>query len=457
MINKQFAAKALHYIELFGIITTLALLPIDRFPYLHTVPLRLGLVSLVCLIIATCFRLYQLYKARDLKLKKLLLVAAVLTLPFIAYGLSVTYAIDSKQALSATYLFGLGITRAFAFCVLLSTNVQLRRISEKTIYIVTAVVVAFGLFQFFFDVFGAHTIITDLKSCCTSNSTYVFPRVHSTALEPLYFDHYLMIPIWLLTFRFLRNKKSRSDKRLIVLFVATTTLFILTVARSATIGLIFASTIFIIALWKTEGFKRFLVYASKLWGAAILLTILFVGVSGIAANFIDKTAQYAPRGLGSISLFGSHAIDFDDGSSKTRYELWPKAIGYFKEEPLTGVGADNSRIRLNREEYNKGVETKKLQPFNNDAIGYIVEFGLLGISLILPLLILLVYVVRHNFKQKLAHWATPFVFVLIGMAVQSNFFHSVLLTRTWFVIGMLLFIYVSPETDSSKITRVKKI
>lgn len=450
MINKQFAKKILHYIEYFGIITTLALLPIDRFPYLHIIPLKLGLVSLSCLAIATIFRLYQLVKTKDASLKRLTLVAVVLSLPFVAYAVSITYAIDTKQATTATYLLGLGIIRAFAFCVLLSTNIQLKRVSEKTIYIVTAVVVAFGLFQFFFDVFGARTVITDLRNCCTSNSTYVFPRVHSTALEPLYFDHYLMIPIWLLSFRFLRNKSSRRDKRLILLFIATATLFILTIARSATIGLIFASILFIISLCRTENFKTYLVYMSKLWGISILLTIAFIGISGIAAQFIDKTAQYRPEGLGSISLFGSHAVDFVDGSSQTRYNLWPKSIGYFREKPLTGVGADNSRIRLNMEDYEKGIDKKKLQPFNNDAIGYIVDFGLLGVALVMPLVVMILIVARFAMNKKFTPWAAPFVFILSGMAIQSNFFHSILLTRTWVVIGILMVMYVVPEVPEIK-------
>jgi len=438
---KKYIARFINYAEIIGIVVTIILLPIDRLPYLHVIPLNLGLLSLLLLSVATVARLWQVVTSRRLNdLRFYFLIGTVLVLPVFGYLFSSLFAIDRPFALHATLILAAVTLRAFCFFVLLKETPALWNIMKKTIYAVTGVVVFFGLFQFFLDVWGASTAVTDLKNCCTSNSTYVFPRVHSTALEPLYFDHFLMIPIWLLTFDFWRNKSSRNNKKLVVLFLAVTVLFILTIARSATVGLIIASIIFCVAAWNKEKFRSFIGYMTKLWLLAIIVAAALIIMSGVASLFIDKTAQYEGRGVNSLSLFGSHAVDFNDGSSQTRYSLWPKSIAYFKESPLVGVGPDNSRIKLDLDNYNSGVDPAKLQPFNNDLIGLVVDTGIVGILSFLPLLITLLYGIYRQFRNSWSHAYAAFTLILIGMLVQSNFFHSLLLTRTWFVIGIFLIV-----------------
>lgn len=439
MISNERFIKALRRIEVFGLIITLALLPLDRLPYINKIPLNLGLISAIFLFAATLARLgIVLQQKRFVDLKRYFFVGCLLILPVVGYGLSTSYAIDRSFALGATIILAAVAARAFSFFVLISETPSYWRLVKRTIYVMTAVVVAYGFFQFFFDVWGAPTNVTELRRCCTSNSTYVFPRVHSTALEPLYFDHFLMIPLWLLTFDFLKNKLFRKDRRRVILFILTVTLFILTIARSATIGLIIAGIIFYLGARKVSGFRQFLKFMSKAWGVAVIASILLILMSGVAAIFIDKSAQYANRGAGSLGLFGGHYVDFDDGSARTRYDLWPKSIDYIKEEPLTGVGADNSRIRLNKEAYSKGVSIEKLQPFNNDLIGLVVDLGLIALFAFGPLVVAIVYSLYKMFKKAWAVTVAPMGLALIGMLIQGNFFHSLLLTRTWVVIGLVL-------------------
>lgn len=432
--------------ELSGLIVTLVLLPIDRLPYLQKIPFNLGLVSAILLFLAVIIRLsLVLHQKRFADFKKYFLVGVLLILPVAGYAISSLYALDRDFALSATMLLAVVASRAFSFFVLINETPAYWQTVKKTIYIVTAAVVVYGFFQFFFDVWGAPTSITELRSCCTSNSTYVFPRVHSTALEPLYFDHFLMIPLWLLAFDFLKNKANRKNKWLVALFVLIATLFILTIARSATVGLIVAGIIFYFGARKLPNFGHYLKFMSKVWGLAVVTAIILVLMSGIAALFIDKTAQYASKGAGSLGLFGSHYVDFDDGSAQTRYDLWPKAVEYISEEraprPLVGVGADNSRIWLNWREYKEGTPIEKLQPFNNDFLGLVVDLGIIALLTFGPLVAASIYSIYKLFRSAWASAAAPMALALIGMVIQGNFFHSLLLTRTWVVIGLLLTLF----------------
>ena len=438
--------RSIDTLGLVGVIATLVLLPLDRLPYAHHIPFSLGFISLVVLLLATAGRLFDRCLEKDwAQLKRYLFVGLLIALPAIGYLVSITYAIDRAFALSATKLLLAVVLRAFCFFVLISETPALWGTIKKTIYIVTGAVIGFGLFQYFFDVFGASQHITDLRSCCTSNSTYVFPRVHSTALEPLYLDHYLMIPLWLLTFDFWRDKATRKNKLLLALFIGTATIFILTVARSATISLILAAAIFYAGARKAHDFKKFFKYMLKAWGSAVLLAAVLVLISGIAAIFIPKNSIHHNSGVGSLGLFGSHAVSIDDGSAKTRYSLWPKAIGYIEEKPLQGVGAYNSRIRLNLSQYKQGAEPSGLQPFNNDLLGILVDLGLLGILVFGPLFVALTLIVYRLYKSEWQATTAPLALALIAMLLQSNFFHSLLLTRLWVVIGLLLpLLYISP-------------
>lgn len=431
--------KFADFAELLGIIITLALLPVDRLPYVHYTPFYLGFISLVLLLIAVLRRSIDLIKAKDAaKIKRYLVIGSLLALPVIGYGISSFYAIDKAYAMSATKTLLAVCLRAFCFFVLVCENPALWRVIRKTVYITTAIVLAFGFYQFFLDVFGASPKFTDLRRCCTSNSTYVFPRVYSTALEPLYLDHFLMIPIWLLTFDFLRDKKTRQNARLKLLFLATATLFILTIARSATIALIIAGLVFLAGLRWLSKEKPFIFFMAKRWAASIGIALALVLVSGIAAIFIPKSSIYNDSGFGSLKLFGGHAVDVNDGSARTRFDLWPKSVGYFEEKPIDGVGANNSRIRLDLNDYRRGVNPNQLQPFNNDLISLIVELGLLAVVFFGPIVVLAIVALVRAYRSGWKGLGAPFALVVIGMLIQGNFFQSLLLTRLWVVLGLLL-------------------
>jgi O-antigen ligase len=258
-----------------------------------------------------------------------------------------------------------------------------------------------------------------------------------------------MIPLWLLTFDFWKNKSTRSNRRLQILFIATAALFILTVARSATIGLIISGLVFLWGLDQLNKHRDYLKFIAKAWGSALLLALVLVLVSGVVAIFIPKNAIHNDSGLSSLKLFGGHAVDVNDGSARTRYDLWPKSIGLIEKHPLEGAGANNSRIELNIEKWRQGAAPNRLQPFNNDLIALAVDLGLLALVFFGPLFAFLLRAFYQLFKKGWNSIAAPFALILVGMLIQGNFFQSLLLTRLWVVIGLLLAFLYTPSLDQA--------
>ena len=436
-----------------GVVVSIVLLPIDRMPYLHHIPFKLGLVSLVLMSIGTLWHLGILAKHKSYQsLKRYLLIGLVLALPVVAYAQSYFYAIDRQYTLGATKFLLAVVLRAFCFFVLVSERPQLWRLIKRVVYIVTAAAVGFAFFQFFFDIFGASQRVTDLRSCCTSNhSTYIFPRVHSTSIEPLYFANFLLIPIWLLIVDMLHSEKLRRSWRHLLLLGASSTIALLIVSRGAILALLAGGFILFWSLRQAKQ-RKFWLFLLKLWGAVVIFTILLVALAGVASKISPKVAiNGANAGVGgNVKIFSSHAVNIIDDSAQTRYKLWPKALTYFKEKPLQCVGAYNSRIRLNINKYHRGYGPTYLQPFNNDFIGLVVDLGLIGLVAFAPLVGLILLAIYRLYKGGWRGEAAAMGLIMVGMLIQSNFFHAILLTRLWVVVGLLLTLYAYPDKTLRK-------
>jgi hypothetical protein len=83
-------------------------------------------------------------------------------------------------------------------------------------------------------------------------------------------------------------------------------------------------------------------------------------------------------------------------------------------------------------------DANTLQPINNDFLTYVSEAGLVGVALAVPLVWLIVRALRATVRARLDHPAAPYAFALVGMALEGSVFQSLLLLRTWVVIGLLL-------------------
>lgn len=442
------------FISNLGLVLSVALLPTDRFPYLHYTPLKLGAISLILLLTGTIYSLYKaLMEKRYREIKKYTLVCTIFLLLPLGYLLSTVYAVDRGLAIGATKALLLAVIRSLCIYILLAEKTVSWLIFKKSIYIVTFIIVIFGFFQFFGDVFGMSQKFTDLKDCCTSNSTYVFPRIHSVSIEPLYLANFLLIPFWFLSFDLLRPKIKKTTRTVLtLLFVLTTSLFITTNARSAFLGLSVGLILFLHIQINSAAIVTIL----KRWFLPLFLSTVFaltlILMSGKAATHIQKQAINGSEGGAreSIQLFTSHAVNPADDSAKTRFSTWPKAYSYFKERPFTGYGAYNSRIVLNSNQENNKPGAL-LQPFNNDYLGIIVDLGLLGIILLFPIIYMIGFSVLDMRKGIINKRLAPVLLIVISSSFQSLFFHSILLPRTWVFLALISLIFFDKRLSDDSI------
>ncbi|QQR52811.1 O-antigen ligase family protein [bacterium] len=398
-----------------GLILTAALMPLDRlqdlataFPYAATIAFLL-MIQYPAVVLLT---------RRRVRLSPI--IALAMGLPLVSAAVTSASAYSQALAWSTTALLVFVVVRGWLAAQFISRG-QLE-IFERAVLIVAALVAVFGCYQYVGDVYGLSNAWTGLLASYSSTATYPFPRVQSVALEPLYLAHYLLLPIGLMLVRALRRQwRVHWLERLNLVLVLT--VFLLTLSRGAILGLVMSLVVLLIGArsW------RLLWYIARYGLAAIVLTTGFVAWAGS----VQKQS--------TVGIFAGHAVDLNDESARTRYDLWPQAWEIFRAYPLDGVGPYNSRLLVHdKEPTADATAVAKLQPLNNDYLAYVAEQGVVGILLVLPLAALVLMALWAVWQQRFVHPAGPYAFAMIGMAFEANAFHSILLLRTWIVIGLLV-------------------
>lgn len=300
---------------------------------------------------------------------------------------------------------------------------------EKTTLIMTVLLVVFGYFQFFGDIIGVPPSITAMLGQYRSFTAFPFPRVHSLSLEPLYFSNYLLLPLAILAIRLRQKLTKKRQWQYSALFIVSLALLVSSVSRSAILGLVVSGLIYLIVIRKDTA------YIKRVAGLTAVSLVL-VGGLVFSVKVLPKI-EFKSKANQAFSIFGTHITNLNEGSAKTRYELWPRALELIKQHPVLGIGLNGSRGALHPDEVaNKKYDS--LQPINNDYLVVLVEQGLLGILGFVPLVILLMKIIIETIKRNYKNLSAPYVLALIAVAVQVNSFGGLALLRTWVLFGMLV-------------------
>lgn len=398
-----------------GLVLTAALLPLDRLNNLAT---SFPYAATVALLLMIQYPLVVLVTRRQLRLSPV--IALAMGLPLVAAAVSSGTAYSPALAWSTTSLLVFVVLRGWL--VAQFGSLKQLEVFEKAVLVVAGLVAVFGLYQFVGDLYGLSGAWTGLLARYSSTATYPFPRVQSVALEPLYLAHYLLLPVGIMLVRALRRgfQVHWAEKLNLVLMLAV---FLLTLSRGAILGLVLSLVVLVVGArsWKLVG------YLARYGLLAVLLTAAMVAWAGS----VQKQS--------TVSIFAGHAVDLNDESARTRYDLWPQAIEIFREHPLDGVGPYNSRLLVHdTAPLSNENEVAKLQPLNNDYLALLAEEGVVGILLVLPLVGLVLVAMRAVWRRRFQHPAGAYAFALVGMAFEANAFHSILLLRTWIVVGLLM-------------------
>ncbi len=352
---------------------------------------------------------------------------SILFLPLLAGLLSLPSSVAAGFSQASLVLLFTALLKAWLI-VTLASRQELERFA-KFVLIVAAAVVAFAYFQVIGDLAGLPANLTYLLPHYSSQSTFILPRPQSVSLEPLYFAHYLFLPLGILVYDILRKRRGIWRFGLLA---ASLGMIILTASRGALLGLVMIGLI--------GGYS---IIFTRIKRRKLLLALTLLAVSVLVAGVITLFGYYqkspvrevvgVPRTAGALIR---HLVDFNDRSANTRYELWPRAIELIEQRPVTGVGFFASRVALHPGLSPAAATTA--QPLNNDYLSYLAEVGWLGLVVTLPLIVMLLWRFSQVVASGLRHQATPYVLALVGMAVQACTFQSILLLRTWVVVGLII-------------------
>ncbi|MFH1425999.1 MAG: O-antigen ligase family protein [Candidatus Kerfeldbacteria bacterium] len=285
-------------------------------------------------------------------------------------------------------------------------------------------VTLFGLYQFVGDIIGLPPEITGLRELYTKE-ILGFPRVQSTALEPLYFANYLLVPLSVLLSLFLARDRSMKSWMVIGLFGLGLVNLVLTVARGGYIG--FAASALVLLAYYFFQLKLFtwrnLFYAAAAGIAGIVLVTQVIGFDVISTQF-----------LGHVSGV------FEGASFSERVDMFSVAEEAWRQHPVVGIGSGS--FGPFESWHPLVVPEQGWRIVNNEYLELLAENGTLGFAAMVA--VFLVVIIRS--VKALTVKADPYIKTVlvaffaafVGILVQYNTFSILYIVHIWFVIGMLI-------------------
>ena len=344
---------------------------------------------------------------------------------FIAAILGVLHAPNIQRSFFVLLfiIFTCGISILLPFLIL--TKKQIEQLLFF-LYISFGIVTIFGVYQFIGDWIGLPPAVTGLRELYTKE-ILGFPRVQSTALEPLYFANYLLVPLSILLSLFMGRVHFFKPSVFAVLIGLGVLNVVLTVARGGYIAFFVSACILLLYYffqlqlftWRNVGYAA---------AAGILgLIVLFQVVS------FDKVIR---QFTGHVSLSGI----LSGASYNERVEMFQVAENAWREHPIVGIGPGS--FGPYEAEHPYIMPDHGWRIVNNEYIELLAENGLIGL---LSLLVLFGIVILRSIKallqtkDRFIHAVLLGVLAgFIGILIQYNTFSILYIVHIWFTIGLLI-------------------
>lgn len=329
--------------------------------------------------------------------------------------------------------YSLGVLLLTAFTIFFSWMIpQLVTSKEKLLRVVWVLLLSatlvgvFGVFQFVGDTIGLPTSVTGLRELYTKD-VFGFPRIQSTALEPLYFANFLLLPIGLL-YAFFLNKRSPLRQWLSFLLLGLLGVnLVLTVSRGGYVAL--AVVLFVITLASLRHFLklRTLIPLALSFVVVLLLVTQLLGAGDI-------------QGI-NIETFTTHVQNVFFGASYAeRIETIEQAQAAFGSSPWVGIGPGS---------FGPWVATHPLvEPdggwriVNNETVEVLAETGLLGFLAIVSVVLILIF---RSMKTLIRPGDITVKLILLGAfaaflgaLAQYQTFSILYIMHIWFLVGLLV-------------------
>lgn len=280
----------------------------------------------------------------------------------------------------------------------------------------------FGIYQFVGDLVGLPTSLTGLRPQYTK-AILGFPRVQSTALEPLYFANYLLIPLGVAISLFLSRTSKIKPLWLLALLGIGGLNLVLTVSRGGYIA--FAVLIGVLGIVLLKDVLR---------PRVIISAIICISIVGLAAfRFLNAGEQ--------LTNFVEHVGNIFGGASYVeRVETFEIANRIWDEHPLVGIGPGGFGPYASFHPLITPSEGYKI--VNNEYIELLAETGILGllayITMVGIIIVRSVKAWRKGTDPYLRAVLVGLMAAYLGILVQYNTFSVLYIMHIWVLIGLIV-------------------
>lgn len=316
------------------------------------------------------------------------------------------------------------MTASLVVPIMVNTQEKLVRVLQ-VLGAALLIVGAFGVYQFVGDWIGLPNSLTGLRALY-SKDVLGFPRVQSTALEPLYYANYLLLPLSVLASLFLaRQSKVFAQWQVIGLLGLGLLNLVLTVARGGYIA--FAASVCVLLAYYFFTMRlltpRNLSYAFAIVGVVVIAATQFLQIGAVA----DKAI--------------THVTDLFAGASyNERVETFEIATQAFQQYPLFGIGVGSFGPYAS---WNPMVEPETGWAIvNNEYLEVLAETGIVGfIGLMSAFFIVIIrslYALKKSENTMVNTILIGALAAFIGILVQYNTFSILYIMHVWFVVGLLI-------------------
>ena len=308
---------------------------------------------------------------------------------------------------------------------ILTTRGHLRRVVLVLLLSATLVGI-FGVFQFLGDILGLPSSVTGLRELYTKD-VFGFPRIQSTALEPLYFANYLLLPIGVLYGLILYRKNAFPRLVMLGLFALFCANLFLTISRGGYLG---AIVLFLVmsAIAFRDVFRVRTLLPILLGGALVVIIVLK------ALSLNDASGM-------NLETLASHVRNVFYGASyNERIETFDQARLVFWSSPLVGIGPGSFGPSVAPSPMVMPEDGWRI--VNNEPLELLAETGIVGAALMFITILLLVLRTLKAF-QKAPEGRTRYVLLgllgaLTGAIVQYQTFSVLYIMHVWVLVGLLL-------------------
>lgn len=406
---------------LIGIFLIAFFLPLERIGSYDLGGVTIRISQILAMITLTGWFFHHLFKKSFLlKYNPLALAVAV----FLLINLVSLLNAENIERSVAVYLYTL-FTVVFSLIIpQLVTKKETVEKAVKIILISALLVGAFGIYQYLGDIVGLPQSLTGLRDLYTKD-VLGFPRIQSTALEPLYFANYLLIPLGLLCSLFLSKDSKYKYYQLAFLLILLGTNLILTVSRGGYMA-VGALLLTIVVFF----FRN--IFAPKKIIIGLLAVIV---IAYIAIRFL---------GMGdtlNIEVFRGHVINVFYGAAYSeRVETLQTAQAAFHLHPWVGIGVGGFGPFAAVHPYAPPPEGWKI--VNNEFVELLAEVGVLGFLSFITLALILFFrslkaiqVVKDRYLRTVM---IGLFAAFIGILVQYQTFSVLYIMHVWFLIGLMV-------------------